>query len=362
MNGYERALRTLRFETTDCVATWGGWIVSAGFFEYVTGRCFWDDPRSVAIEAYRKLEVDMLLQGMYLPASPDEWRKHTTEVIDGAQKFRSAEDVVAYVESLPAPDTLARGFDLGSQLDSVQSAYVKLQEELGSDMFCLPSCGTARFTWYSEFGYESYLTAMGLFPDTMRKLFEHSAEAARLANTARAELVKDKELPPFFFTGQDICGGRGPMVSPEMLRSLYYPNVRHALAPLVEIGAEIIWHSDGYIIPMVDDLIACGVSGFQGFQEHTGFDVGDIAKRTLRSGRKPFLLAGLSVDKTLPRGTVADVERDVERIIDTAGPGGGLAIGTANTAGPDCPSENLAALFRHVHEYVRKDAVGGSMQ
>ena len=38
VNGYERALRTLRFEETDRVATWGGWIVSAGFFEYVTGK------------------------------------------------------------------------------------------------------------------------------------------------------------------------------------------------------------------------------------------------------------------------------------------------------------------------------------
>lgn len=356
MDGYQRALRTLRFETTDRVATWGGWIVSAGFFEHVTGRCFWDDPRSVAIEAYRKLEVDILLQGMYLPASPDEWRKHTTEVIDGAQKFRSAEDVVAYVESLPAPDTLESEFDFESQMKSIGDSYAQLQQELGPDMFCLPSCAAPRFTWYSEFGYESYLTAMGLFPEVMRKLFEHSAEAARLANKARAELVKDKGLPPFFFTGQDICGGRGPMVSPGMLRSLYYPSVRHALGPLVDIGAEIIWHSDGYIIPMVDDLIACGVSGFQGFQEHTGFDVGDIAKRSVRSGRKPVLLAGLSVDRTLPCGTVADVERDVERIIDTAGPGGGLAIGTANTAGPDCPNENLAALFRHAQEYAGKGA------
>ena len=37
MNGYERAIRTFRFEETDCVPTWGGWIVSAGFLEYVTG-------------------------------------------------------------------------------------------------------------------------------------------------------------------------------------------------------------------------------------------------------------------------------------------------------------------------------------
>jgi len=338
------------------VATWGGWIVSAGFFKYVTGRSYWDDPPAVAFEAYRKLEVDLVLEGVYLPASPEEWRKHTTETLDGADKFRSAEDVVSYVESLPDPDTLEHEFDLEAGAKTIHESYVKRQGQLGGDIFCLPSCGATKFTWYSEFGYQSYLTAIALYPETMRKLFEHSGEGARLGNMARAELVKQEKLEPFFFTGQDICGRGGPMVSPDALRDLYWPSVRRALEPLVEVGADVIWHSDGYIIPIIDDLVASGLSGFQGFQERTGFDIADIATRKVRSGRKPLLLAGLSVDEVLPRGTVADIEKEVERIIDTAGPGGGLAIGTANTAGPDCPNENLEALYRHAHEYVPKGA------
>lgn len=353
MNGYERAVRTLRFEPTDCVPTWGGWIASASFFEYVTGKHFWDDPQAIAIEAYRKLEVDMLVQSMYLPASPEEWRKHGPEVIEGSQKYRSAEEVIAYVDSLPDPEELEAEFDFEAQLVSVRDSYRKSQEDLGGDIFCLPPCGGPRFTWYMQFGYESYLMAIAQYPDKMRQLYEHSAETARLENTVRAELVRQGELEPFFFTGQDICGGSGPMVSPETLRAIYFPGVRHALAPLVEIEAEVIWHSDGFIIPIVDDLIECGVSGFQGFQEETGFSVGDIAGRTVRSsGRRPILLAGLSVDRVLPHGTVADVEDEVERIIDAVG-SGGLAIGTANTPGPDCPDENLEALYRHVHEYTR---------
>jgi hypothetical protein len=205
-----------------------------------------------------------------------------------------------------------------------------------------------------DFGYESYMTAIALYPETIYRLFRHSAEGARLLNMARVELVKQKKLPPFFFTGQDICGGQGPMVSPKTLSSIYFPNLHHALEPLVEIGAEIIWHSDGYIIPIVDELIASGVSGFQGFQEETGFDIREIAARRVRSGRKPILLAGLSVDKTLPYGDVADVKREVERLIGTVGSGGGLAIGTANTAGPDCPNENLEALYRHTQAYSRR--------
>lgn len=351
MNGYERALRTLRFEETDCVATWGGWIVSADFFEYVTGKCFWHDPLSVAIEAYRKLEVDIVLQSIYLPHSREEWRTHTSAVIDSAEKYKSPEDIVAYVQSLPHPAELAREFDFEGRLASVHNNYLKFQEALGSSIFCLPSFNTTRFVWYMDFGYQNYLTAFALYPEIMQKLFEYSGEGARLANTALAKLVKQKKLPPFFFAGQDICGNKGPMVSPETLRSIYFPSFRRSLAPLVEIGAELIWHSDGYIIPIIDDLIACGISGFQGFQEETGFDIGDIAGRRVRSGRKPLLLAGLSVNNILPFGTVRDVQKEVQRIIDAAGSGGGLAIGTANTAGPDCPNKNLEALYRYTREY-----------
>lgn len=347
---YDRGLRTLCLEETDTIATWGGWIVSASFFEYVTGRPFWDHPRAVAFEAYRQIEVDIVVQSVYLPASPEEWRRHTDETLVAADRFRSPEDILDYINALPEPETLEREFDFEGEMEAVYQAQTRFEEECGPDILGLPSGSTVRFTWYSEFGYESYLTAIALYPEAVRRLFEHSGEEARLANTVRAQLVQEGRLPPFFLSGQDICGTRGPMISPERLRALYYPSLRRALAPLVEVGADLIWHSDGYIMPLVDDLIACGVSGFQGFQEHTGFDVGQIAARRVRSGRKPILLAGLSVDQVLPFGSVAEVEQEVERIVAAAGQGGGLAIGTANTAGPDCPNENLAALYRHAHQ------------
>ena len=351
MNGYERAIRTLSFESIDSVATWGGWIVSASFFEYITGKPFWENPREVAIEAYRKLEVDMITQNFYFPNSQEEWRQHTDQTIIGGEKYKTPEDIVAYVESLPDAEGLEKEFDFDHHVDSIRSAYLEFQEELGSDILHLPKFQLARFTWYTEFGYENYLVAIALYPDIMRRLFEYSAEETRLTNMARVELIKEKTIPPFFFNGHDICGSRGPLVSPETLRSVYFPSLRRSLDPLVEVGAEIIWHSDGYIIPVVDDLISCGISGFQGFQEETGFTIGDIANHQVRGGRKPLLLAGLSITGVLPSGTTEDVKKEVERTIDSVGLGGGLAIGTANTAGPDCPDENLETLYRHTHEY-----------
>jgi hypothetical protein len=350
MNGYERALRTLRFEETDCVPTFGGWVVSADFFEYVTGKSFWEDPLSIACEAYRTLEADMVFERPYLPVSPEEWRAEVmNEELKEQKDFRSPEDVCAYVRSLPEPKTLAQDFDFDAELENVRREYEGLQKKLGPECLCLPFMFNCRFTWFTKFGYESFLMALALEPDTMAMLFSFSAEEARLKNAVRAELVRRGIMPPFFYTGSDICGNRGPIVSPDLLRSIYFPALQYALEPLVDLDADIIWHSDGYIVPILDDLIRCGASGFQGFQEQTGFNIGEIARRQVRAGRKPILLAGVPVDTVLPFGSVEDVKREIDRIIQDAGAGGGLVIGTANTAGPDCPNENLETLFTYPH-------------
>ncbi len=358
MTGYERALGALTFHETDCVPTWGGWVVSPGFFEHVTGKSFWTNPRAVAFETYRKLQVDMFVECFYLPETPEEWRSVTDEAVTAQQRYGSPENVVSYVQSLPGPEAFEKEFDYEGFVGSCRSQYNRLQGELGPDMLCIPQFSCAKFIWYVDFGYQNYLEALALYPDAMRRLFDYTAAEARLQNMARAELVREKVMPPFFLAGNDICGNRGPMVSPELLRLLYFPALRRALEPLVDAGAEIIWHSDGYILPILDDLVSCGVSGFQGFQEEMGFEIRDVAKQRVRGGRKPILLAGLSVTTVLPFGTVDDVQNEVRRIIDSVGSGGGLAIGTANTAGPDCRNENLLALYRYTHRYSRRAKPG----
>jgi len=362
MNGYERALQSLTFDETDCAATWGGWVVSDSFFEYVTGKKFWDSPRAVAIEAYQQLGVDVVTQWFYLPHSPSEWREYSSESIKGASRFNSPEDILHYIEYLPCSEDfpieshwkakeLPR-FDFDNMFVSMGNDYARFQEELGPDILCLPTCKKARFHWYMSFGFENFLVALALYPDAMKELFLKTAEESRMFNSVSAELVKTKRIPPFFFVGDDLCGNSGPIASPNTLRELYFPALTYALEPLVEIGADIIWHSDGYIIPVLDDLIGCGVSGFQGFQQETGFKIKDIREHKVRNGRNPLLMAGLS--DTLPLGTVLDVKHEVEEIVDSVACDGGVLVGTATTAGPDCPNENLETLYCYAHEYRSK--------
>ena len=78
---------------------------------------------------------------------------------------------------------------------------------------------------------------------------------------------------------------------------------------------------------------------------------GQLGRLRTRAGRSPILWAGPSVTTTLPFGSVADVERDVERIIDTLAGQCPLFILPANNILPDCPVENITALYGHATRY-----------
>ena len=132
-----------------------------------------------------------------------------------------------------------------------------------------------------------FFLALGLYPDAMRHLFEFAGETARLDNLVRLELCQKQGLPLSMFNGVDLCDNRGPMASPDLLRRIYFPSLKHSLKPLVDAGVTVIWHSDGNIVPLFQDLIDCGVRGFQGFQEETGVCLADLPKLTLPTGRKP---------------------------------------------------------------------------
>jgi hypothetical protein len=353
MTGRQRAIAALNFQPVDRAPIWGGWITKAEFLQRVSGISYWDDPWGSIAGTHRRLGVDLLPGEVYGPFSRKEFRSADFQRVtaESAARYREPEDVLAYVRALPDPASLERSWDHDAAYRTMRDDVRKKQDQLGDDMLWLPVFRTCYFNWHVQFGYEPYLMALGQWPGEMKKLFDHAGEVGRLDNLMRAALFRDEGLPLAMFNGVDLCSNRGPIVSVELLRRIYFPNLKRSLQPLVDAGFTIIWHSDGYITPLIEDLVACGVRGFQGFQEECGMVLEDLPRIRLPGGRKPALWGSMSVSRTLPRGTVADVKREVERSIDILGPGGGFFLGTTNTVGPEVPDENLLAMHEHAHTY-----------
>jgi len=64
LTGIERTMRALNFEETDRIPIVGGFVRHPEFLAEAAGvsvSMFWENPRKVAIEAFRRLGVDLIL-------------------------------------------------------------------------------------------------------------------------------------------------------------------------------------------------------------------------------------------------------------------------------------------------------------
>jgi len=153
------------------------------------------------------------------------------------------------------------------------------------------------------------------------------------------------DWPRIGYLGTDMTDQRGNMVSPRFMDRYYFPHLDYAIAPLVEAGFKLVWHSDGNMNAMLQPLIDIGIAGFQGFQEECGTRIADVAKLRNRNGDPLILWGSISVIRVVRTGTFRDIEREVRRVLDEW-PHPGLCLGTSSYISPDVPHENIIELFR----------------
>jgi hypothetical protein len=358
MTHRERILTVLRFEKPDRVPLLGGWILGDRQHQAITGCTeeeYWRDPLHYVIEAHRRLGVDGMI-AVHVPEWPGQYRGDLTrEKFESyREQFPTPEDVLAFARSQPSPEQAARSFDAEDWREEFRSHVLKRQAQMG-EMVYLPTLWEEvhpRFEWYHDFGYENYLLFMHLYPEAANQFFASLAAVARRKAEMAVQVYQELDLVPLTLIGTDICGRHGPLISPALLHEIYFPHVRYALEPLHDAGIKTVWHSDGDLRPLIVEILGCGVSGFQGFQEECGVDLAELARHRTVDGEKLILWAGPSVTSTLPYGTVEDVWREIRRIIHTLVDECALFILPANNILPDCPVENVIAMHRAVIEYT----------
>jgi hypothetical protein len=359
----ERIEKTLAGEPVDHVAMLGGFLVSSDHYLplSVTDRqTFYSDREKWAARAYGSLGVDGLIL-LRLPSGKDgheDYRPLNRDEFDAAERrFKTCEDVLLYAQSLPSPEKVLEDFDAQKWKAEFIQEYERTQKILG-DMLWLPTQWDIvhpTFEFYNIFGYQNYMEFLGLYPDSASKLFGTNVLVMRRISEMIVEIYEQFGVPKLVHLGTDICGKNGPVAGPTQLKQYYLPHVEKSIEPLVEGGFATVWHSDGDFMPIIDDLIEIGISGFQGFQWEYGLKLEDIVKRRTRDGELLTIFAGPSVTSTLPEGGIEDVKREVEYIIDTASGNCKLFILPANDVLPDVPLDNLVTFHEHAIEYSSKN-------
>jgi hypothetical protein len=110
---------------------------------------------------------------------------------------------------------------------------------------------------------------------------------------------------------------------------------------------------------MVPRLLELRIGGFQGFQYEDGMDYERICSLRNRDGGPLFMIAGVSVTRTLPLGTRQDVVKEMKWLVEK-GPPVGLMLGASSSIVPGTNRENIKALMEGLQYYAREGRPGGA--
>jgi hypothetical protein len=179
--------------------------------------------------------------------------------------------------------------------------------------------------------------------DRIVEVLSHNAVChARAAAQAR--------LCPLFFIGDDIAYKGRLMFSPRFLRETFLPCLKRMMRPLKEAGIKVIYHSDGDLTEVLNDLVEAGIDGLNPIEPAAGMDIGWLKRRY---GKRLILVGNVDCSQVLPLGSVEDVRRAVRACVRAASPGGGHFIGSSSEVTPSTPVENVLALYEACREYGR---------
>lgn len=187
-------------------------------------------------------------------------------------------------------------------------------------------------------GLEQFSIALYEDPGLVAELFDLYTDWYACAARHLCQLGFD-----FLWFGDDIAFKTAPYVSPKTFREVFIPRYRKVIE---QVTLPWIFHSDGNLMPIMDDLLSLGMAGLHPIEPGAL----DLAEMKRRYGDRVCLVGHISVD-VLSRGTPEEVDRLVAEAIRIAAPRGGYIVGSSNSVPAYCRPENVRAMADAVNRY-----------
>ena len=149
----------------------------------------------------------------------------------------------------------------------------------------------------------------------------------------------------------DIGAQKAMIISPAMWRQWIKPRMAALIQAIRAVNPNVLfrYHSDGYLIPVIPELIEMGVTSLRTVQPESM----DLAEVKRRFGAHIGLEGTIGLQGLLKSGTPADVRQMIKEQCAILMPGGGWIASPANGLTPDIPIENIFAVFEALDEFGR---------
>jgi len=251
----------------------------------------------------------------------------------------AVQDLLKY----PWPDPDDPGFTAGL---NDRARWIREHTDAASVLALPPA-----FVHISQYlrGFEDWFCDFVVEPKRLEVLFDAILDVTMAIATRQLQAV-GREVD-VVLTSDDLGSQNAFLVSREHYLRYIKPRQQRFFRQIKNLTpAKVVFHSCGSVVSIIDDLIEMGVDGLNPVQpQAAGMNPADLKKKY--RGRMAFW-GGTDAQGIVPRGTVADVKKMVERLIDDMAEGGGYIFSNCHNIQPDVPLENVLAMFEHARAYV----------
>jgi len=228
-----------------------------------------------------------------------------------------------------------------AHLDETIQWIAGMKQSLGDVCFVPEIAGPGLMGIYSEIGLEAFSYYLVDCPDVIVAQLKHNTAMA----VAEADHYPGDHGILAGFLPDDIAFNSGPLLSPAWMREHYFPLLAQTIDAWHRKGIKVLFHSDGNLNSILDDLVEAGIDGLNPIEVLAGVDVAEIHRRYPHL----FMAGGIDVSQLLPFGSPAEVKDAVRRALDAAE--GRIMIGSSTELNNDVPLENFLAMREAVFEH-----------
>ncbi len=321
MNSKERVRAVLEGETPDRVPRFEVWI------DALYDELGVSDPHF----AHPELGQDVVMIPSKIPEASNAWKDGLDEFgrvwkggiyVDGELK------TAADLDRFTPPLTYASQFFIEEKADIVKSRYPDHYPFFGTHIG--PFMST-----YMAMGMQHMFRLLRNDLPLVKKVLETRTDWCIAVYKKALELGAD-----LIVLGDDSAYGGGPMISPNLWRSLVLPCHQRLVK---ELGVPVIWHSDGSMEKLLPFAAEAGFSGVHGLEPPAGNKLDEIKEQY---GDKLVLIGNLDVN-LLCQDDLEAVRIDIQRCLAQGG-SRGYMLSSSNSI---FPGMNPAAVKEYMKDY-----------
>ena len=246
---------------------------------------------------------------------------------------RTIDDLDRY--AWPSPDWL-----------DYQELSRRLRRDAGEHAVVICDARTNRTTILHQaiylIGMERVMMELAVGEEFMGELFRRISTVYLGINERIFEATRGQV--DFLLIGDDLGTQNGLLISPEMIRRFILPHLARYAEQCHAYDVKVLFHSCGSVREIIPELIEAGVDVLNPIQVRaSGMEPAELKQEF---GDRLSFHGGVDVQEILPNGTPEDVHREVRRLAQTLGAGGGYILCTTHNIQDDVPVENALAVYR----------------